>query len=289
MNEITESAAAQPPVRKYELGQPIVRREQRGALERVHHVLAQAWSEQMTEICAQSATIEFTELEFGAFAGISLDEDACGQTLVFSIEPHQIGGFLMMSGELARFLVSRRLGLSASNDSAAPFTRLETAIANETLRAMATRLAEIYAGAGLGSIAKVRDCADLADASFAPDGQFALLKFHLNGADGATHLVVGVGASIVSALAQPHAGENEGHDNRGAIAGAVARLPIEVDVVLGRWSVPIAELLSLREGDRIVLPDGEDAWLAARGVRIRRASVAVIAEGARVQIIGSAP
>ena len=54
-------------------------------------------------------------------------------------------------------------------------------------------------------------------------------------------------------------------------SSVVRRLPIEVEVVLGSWKAPIAELMRLRVGDRIVLPDGEDAWLAgARCVRIRR-------------------
>ena len=68
----------------------------------------------------------------------------------------------------------------------------------------------------------------------------------------------------------------------------VRRLPIDVEVVLGSWKVPIGELLRLRAGDKIVLPDGEDAWLTARGVRIRRADVEVSATGASVEIRRSA-
>jgi len=289
MNRNSEFAAEQAPVRKYELGQPIVRREQRAAFERIHRALAQAWSDQMTEILPQSAGIEFAGLEFAAFASISSGEDAGGPRAVFSIEPQQMGGFLMMSAAMTRLVVNRRLGLNTPREGASPFTRLETAIANETLRAMITRLADTYARASLGSIANVHECADGPDASFAPDDQLALVKFHLNGADDAMHLLLGVSANLVSTLAQSHAADGQPLDNRGAVAGAVARLPIEVDVVLGRWSVPIAELLQLRAGDRIVLPDGEDAWLAARGVRIWRASVEVTADGARLQIIGSAP
>ena len=65
----------------------------------------------------------------------------------------------------------------------------------------------------------------------------------------------------------------------------VRRLPLEVEVVLGSWKAPIAELMRFRVGDRIVLPDGEDAWLAARGVRIRRAAVEIATSGATIDIL----
>ena len=77
-------------------------------------------------------------------------------------------------------------------------------------------------------------------------------------------------------------------NGRNAVADVVRRLPINVEVVLGSWKAPLRELMQLRAGDRIVLPDGEDAWLAARGVRLRRASVELDGIGANVEIRQSA-
>jgi flagellar motor switch/type III secretory pathway protein FliN len=86
-------------------------------------------------------------------------------------------------------------------------------------------------------------------------------------------------------MAGPHPAVVAKSSSRDAIVSVVKQLPIEVDVVLGSWKVPLSELVQLRAGDKIVLPEGEDAWIAARGVRIRRANV-VIENGVSVEIRG---
>ena len=116
----------------------------------------------------------------------------------------------------------------------------------------------------------------------------ALLGFRLNGLDDDMHVVLGLSGNVVSALTQPRTDDAEASNDRDAIIGAVAQLPIDVDIVLGSWKVPLNELLSLRAGDRIVLPEGEDAWLDARGIRLRRANVEITQSGARARILRSA-
>jgi flagellar motor switch protein FliM len=276
------------PIRRYELGRPIIRRENRIAFERLHRTVAQAWSDSMAEYLPSDAALEFERLDFDAFASVSLDESPCAQIALFSIASTPISGFLMMTGALAKFLVSSRLGLKSPSDDQAnhPFTRIETAIARETTRAMLARLGDAYATAGLGSVGNVRECDDLADSFlFAPEEHLALLKFRMSAMGEELRVLIGLSATAAGAMSGPHPAAVAKSSSRDAIVSVVRQLPIEVDVVLGRWKVPLSELVQLRAGDKIVLPEGEDAWIAARGVRIRRANV-VIGNGVSVEIRG---
>jgi flagellar motor switch protein FliM len=223
----------------------------------------------MAEYLPSDAALEFEGLDFDAFSSVSIDESPCAKIALFSIASTPIGGFLMMTGALAKFLVSNRLGLKSATDDKAnePFTRIETAIARETTRAMLTRLSDVYATAGLGRIGNIRECDDLADSFlFAPDEYLALLKFRMRALGEELRLLIGLGANAVAAMSERHPATIAKSNSRNAIVDVVRQLPIEVDVVLGSWNVPLSELLQLRTGDKIVLPDGEDAWLAVRGV-----------------------
>lgn len=288
MNPTPAVANEEAPIRRYELGRPIIRRENRIAFERLHRTVAQAWSDSMAEYLPSDAPLEFERLDFDAFASVSLDESPCAQIALFSIASTPFSGFLMMTGALAKFLVGSRLGLKSPTDDGAnqPFTRIETAIARETTRAMLARLSDAYATAGLGSVGNVRECDDLADSFlFAPEEHLALLKFRMSAMREDLRVLIGLSASAAGAMSGPPPTVVGKSNRRDAIVSVVKQLPIEVDVVLGTWKVPLSELVQLRTGDKIVLPEGEDAWIAAGGVRIRRANV-VIGNGASVEIRG---
>ena len=279
------------PIRKYELGRPIIRREQRSAFERIQHAVAQSWSDSMAEYLPDDAAIEFEGVDFDAFSSVSIDESPSAQIVLFAIDSTPISGFMMMSAALAKFLVRCRLGLNPLPGDRADgsFTRIETAVAHEMTRSMLARLSEEYASAGLGSLGNIRDCDDLADSFvFAPEESLAMLRFRIDVAGEALHLLIALSGNVVAALAEHHPAAVAEGNGRNAIVNVVRRLPIEVEVVLGSWKVPIGELLRLRAGDKIVLPDGEDAWLAARGVRLRRTRVELSAGGASVEIRRSA-
>jgi flagellar motor switch protein FliM len=290
MSTSVTTASQNVAIRKYELGQPIIRREQRVAFEEIHRDLAQIWSDSMAEYLPADTRLEFAGLDFEVFSAVSIDESPYAQIALFSIASTPINGFLMMSGPLAKFLVRHRLGMNAATDAgaAAPFTRIEAAIARETSRSIIARLSEAYVTARLGTITNIRECDDLADSFiFAPEESLALLNFRISIAGQELRLLVALSGSVVAALAAHQPVPVAEANGRNAIINVVRRLPIDVDVVLGSWKAPIAELQRLRPGDRIMLPDGEDAWLAARGVRVRRAGVEISASGAIVEIRGS--
>ncbi|HVN29540.1 MAG TPA: hypothetical protein VMT64_13675, partial [Candidatus Binataceae bacterium] len=152
-------------VRRYDLGQPFVRREQRMAFEAIHRTLAQTWSEAMTPQLPAGTALEFEGLDFAAFASASLDRSPCAQLTLFSIGEAVVPAFLMISGALARSLVNGKLGLKASgaDQDATPFTGIEASVAREAMRTLLARLGEDYQAAGLGAIGNVRRCDNLVE------------------------------------------------------------------------------------------------------------------------------
>jgi flagellar motor switch protein FliM len=287
MSNSSEMAKSAAPIFKYELGRPIVRRDQRIAFERIHSGVAEAWSDLLAEYLPSDAHLEFEDLSFDAFSSVSTDNNARSQILTFSIAPTPYNGFLMVSGTLAEFLVRSRLGLKSSTEdkTALSFTRIEAAIARETTRGLLSRLRDAYAAADLGNIGNLRECERLADNFlFAPDEYLVMFKFRISPPRENLRLVVGLSGDIVRAISAQRPVTAPKASRRKEIVNAVRQLPIDIDVVLGSWKVPLSELKQLRPGDKIVLPDGEDAWLVARAVRIRRARVAIARNGARVEI-----
>jgi flagellar motor switch protein FliM len=278
----------QPPSHKYELGRTVIRRDQRMELERIHRALAQLWTKSMADYLPRGSAFEFEDIKLTPLASAQIDDSPRAQAITFTFASHAVAGFLALSGDLASFLVCQRLGLMPGEiDAKVPFTRIETAIARETIRAMLPRLADEYGTAGLGNLTGIRECESLADSlGYAPEEHLVLVSCHLTDHP-ELRLILGFANSVTAALSRDGSADVEIRSGREAVAGAVARLPIEVDVVLGSWQVPLRELMQLRAGDRVVLPDGQEAWFAARGVRIRRAKVEVTGNRAHIEIIRS--
>jgi hypothetical protein len=271
---------------KYELGRTVIRRDQRIALERIHRAVAQLWTNFMADYLPHGSALEFEDIKLAPLAGAQIGDSARAQAMMFTFASRSTAGLLAMSGELASFLVSQRLGLKSTHGDA-PSTRIEAAIVRETIRAMLARLANEYASVGLGNLVGIRECESLTDSlGYAPEENLVLISFHLTDRP-QLRLIVGFGSSVAAALSHDGTTYKEVPGGREAIASAVARLPIEVDVVLGSWQVPIRDLLRLRVGDRVVLPDGQESWFAAGGVRIGRANVEVTGNRARLEIIRS--
>ena len=278
----------QMSARKYELGGTVLRREQRTALERIHRAVAQAWTNAMADFLPQGSALEYEELGLAPMAEVKIADSPRAQALTFALTSRAVAGFLAMSGELASFLVSKRLGLSSSRGDDASLTRIEGAIARETIRAMLARLDEEYGSAGLGELVDIQECESLADSlGYPPEEKLVMVRFQVTDQPEMS-LIVGFGSGVAAILSDDGPAHVQAHGGRETIVSAVARLPIEVDLVLGSWQATLRELQQLRAGDRLVLPDGQDAWFAARGIRIGRANVEVAGNRARVEIIGNA-
>ena len=147
---------------------------------------------------------------------------------------------------------------------------------------MLRRLSETYSEVGLGSIGDIRECERLADTfMFAPEDYLARAPLSDRRRRRRVALLRRAQQQRRQARSTEHqSGGRRGGNGRNAIAIVVRQLPIKVDVVLGSWKMSIRELQPASRRRQIVLPDGEDGWLAAGGVRIRRASIEVAAETA---------
>ena len=233
---------------------------------------------------------EFEALGFEVFRDFNAHQDEGSQVVVFAIERAQVAGFLLLSRAVARVLVDARLGIkpSANQQSKPTFSRIETGVMREAIRAMLARLSETYDGTGLGRVGAVRDCERLDDSlMFAPEDYLAVLRFRIGAASDGLRVTVALSSNAINAVHEnPHlASASRDARELERIAG---QLPVKVDVVLGAWKTSIRELERLRPGDQIVLPDGEDGWLAVDDVRLRAGRIQFSGRNTSIEIKRSA-
>jgi len=260
--------------RKYELWRPIIQPQRRLIFERIHNRIAESWSHTMPGYLPGDKRFEFEGLGFEVFRDFNTHQAESSQVVVFAIEQAQVIGFLLLSGVVARTLVDSRLGIKPSaNQQAKPsFTRVEMGVVREAIRGMLARLSETYLEVGLGRIGGVRDCERLGDTlMFAPEDYLAVLRFRIGAASDGLRVTVALSSNAINAVRENQHIATSRH--AGAIDRIAGQLPVKVDVVLGAWKTSIRELKRLRPGDQIVLPDGEDGWLAADNVRLRMARI----------------
>ncbi|HLX36146.1 MAG TPA: hypothetical protein VKR29_00040 [Candidatus Binataceae bacterium] len=260
--------------RKYELWRPIIQPQRRQIFERIHNRIAEAWSHAMAGYLPGDKRFEFEGLGFEVFSEFNADQGDGSQVVVFGLEQAQVTGFMLMSGVVARSLVDARLGIKPSEtpDANPCFTRIEMGVVREAIRAMLARLSETYAEVGLGRLSGIRDCERLGDTlMFAPEDYLAVLRFRIGNAADAQRVTVALSSSAVNAVHETqHLARKPRANDLERIAG---QLPVSVDIVLGAWKTSIREINRLRPGDQIVLPDGEDGWLATDTVRLRLGSI----------------
>jgi hypothetical protein len=150
----------------------------------------------------------------------------------------------------------------------ARFTRIEMGVAREAIRTLLGRLSDTYLEMGLGQIGAVRDCERLGDTlMFSPEDYLAVLRFRIGAPADGLRLTVALSSNAINAVHE--APQTSATPQSSDLERIASQLPISVDVVLGAWKTSIRELEALRPGDQIVLPDGDDGWLAAENIRLR--------------------
>lgn len=290
--DASESLPASPrdgaPETSYQLSQPIIRPERRAALVRLHQHVAKSWNLALVDFLPHGTGVEFEGLGFESFAEQSAASPEISGNTIFAIEGTDIGGFLLLSPELAHTFVETRLAMApmpVDRDTQAPFTRLEAAIIREALNLMVDRLGAAYLAAEVGKIVATRHCDQLKDTMlFSPEDYLVVLRFRLGGGSSALRATVATGAGIVNLVRNFAVGDDAGRRSP-RVARVLGSLPVEVDLVLGSWIVTLDELSALKPGDSILLPGGDDAWLEASGVELRRVQASL--KGRRVEIVVS--
>ena len=276
------AASAEPP-RKYELWRPIIKPERRAAFERIHARIAEAWSHGLAGYLPGEKRFEFEGLGFEVFREFKADD--C-QVVVFTIEQAQVCGFLMISKLVARTMVDARLGIKPALDpdgGKAKFTRIESGVVREGIRALLTQLSETYDEVGLGRISSTRNCDRLDDSlMFAPEDYLTVLRFRVGAAGDALRITVALSSNAINAVRES---ANAAAARKSAeVARLAGLLPVTVDIVLGAWKTSVRELNHLKPGDQLVLPDGEDGWLTGNGVRLRMGKIQFVGRTAGIEI-----
>ena len=271
-------AAAAATERAYDLCHPVIRPGRRRALEEIHHSVAARWSELLSDALPDGGAIVFEAIGIETFGQFVESVPADAQVSNFELERTSAGGFLVIDGTFLRALVDARMGgacaLDAADAQARPFTRLESVIVRELQCALVDALAPIYRARGLGAPASVHHGEPLGDnLLLSPDDRMVLFRFGLD--SGAQRHVITVGAKVAIVEAVEAASPDGRAQVSPTIAKCAAELPVEIDLVLGSWDVPLEDLAALAPGEVIVLPEGDDAWLASGTVELRRVHVSV--------------
>jgi flagellar motor switch protein FliM len=272
-----QARPAQDEQRKYELWRPIIRPQRRAALERIHHNVADDWSRALAEYLPRGKHIEFEGLSFESYASLNHTDGEAVHSAVFALERSDIGGALLVSSELASCLVLSRLGIleeRSSDSSHKALTRIETAIIREAMRQLLSSLGATYARAGVGAGLSRYSERNKDPLALASHDYVLALRFRLDSPPRSLKLTIAVTRNIINAvgdLAVSNLGQ--GPQSNAPVLG---RLPVEIDVILGEWHLPLVELGTLKPGDTIVLPDGKDAWLSTNGVTLMKVGVSFV-------------
>jgi flagellar motor switch protein FliM len=269
-----QARPAQDEQRKYELWRPIIRPQRRAALERIHHNVADDWSRALAEYLPRGKHIEFEGLSFESYATLNHTDKEGVHSAVFALERSDIGGALLVSAELASCLVLSRLGIleeGSSDGSHKAFTRIETAIIREAMRQLLSILGATYARAGVGAGISRYSERNKDPLALASHDYVLALRFRLDLPPRSLKLTVAISRNIINAVGDLAVGKlGQGSQSTGRV---LSQLPVEIDVMLGEWYLPLTELSTLKAGDTIVLPDGADAWLSTNGVRLMTVGV----------------
>lgn len=271
-----QQPSAQPgeAITLYEMWRPIIRPRRRVTIERIHQNLAEDWSSTLRDFLARGEQFEFAGLSFESFQQLSEKDSGECQTAAFAIERTEIVGFLLLTDEQARTFVDNRLGMGEAHAEGDParrgFSRIEGAIVRDAINLMLTRLGAAYAAAGLGLLVATRQSERLKDTLvFSLQDYLVVLRFRVGAVPNPVAITIAISSNVINAV-RDMVGSDRLTGESPLMRAAASELPMRVDVVLGSWAARADELAAIEVGQKIVLPDGADAWLEAGGVRLAK-------------------
>ncbi len=265
--------AGAPPPRSLHLMLPTLSPERRQKILDVHHQAAAVLSRAMSELLSEGDRLFFEGLSFAGLPELRAAEEAGSFVAAFTLETPKAQGLMIAHPNLTAYFARAFLGRqsrSAASSSHSPLTRLERSLAANTLKALIDHLAAFYAGIGLHGLRCTSTGEPLASAArFDPGDCLASFSMRLGATEPATRLTIAVGVELLAAFQADATVATRVPAPTPAVVLATAAAPLDAAIVLGSWTLTLAELTELRIGDTIVLPDGDDAWLTCSGVRLQ--------------------
>ena len=233
----------------------------------------------MREHLREGDSFSFEGLSLETFRALSAQPEAGSVAAQFTFEEQRIDGFVRADAHLAAYLAHACFNAKApptDEGNPAPLTRLESVMAGRAITNLTRHLGEVYAGAGLGRMRSAMAGARMGDAGqFNPDDFMVVFRYQLGDPERGMHLTIATGTGLLAAMREDQSATKKAPESTEHKQMAVA-VPVMAAIVIGVWTVSLAELAQVRVGDEIVLPDGDDAWIASGGVRLQAARVELI-------------
>jgi flagellar motor switch protein FliM len=265
---------------RYELWRPVIGVERRHAIERAHQELAAEWSQVLLDRVDPAEAVVFEGVGFEEF-GRLCHAVKTAEVAFFEIERTSVAGMVMLGIDLARYLVDSRFGASPEQPEAidGQFSRLEVGLLRQVLDQLLERLSNAYAKAGIGSLRLTRACEQAEEMRlFAPDDCLIIFRFRIGDHSSALKFSIAARVDLVNMFNEVTPAPCLARPSE-KVAQIVRQVPIVARVVLGLWRVPLREIVALKPGDSIVLPDGADSWLEASGMRLGRVKARIDGAG----------
>ncbi len=263
------SAEKAEKIEKYDLWRPVVRPERRGTLDSLHQGVGLAWSQGFLENFGRSVTITCEASAFEPFQRLCDAEQEPAEIAAFVLERAQASGLMLVSRQLTRNLVDLLLGgeeRPAAQDG--PLTPMESALAREAITSLLNQLSQSYVASGLGELKVNVHGNQLHDLGvFDLEDYVIVFRYTLSGTNIAGQIVVALSTTVASAIVA-HPTPLEPETQRVGLRSQAAMLPVEAEILLGSWVVPLQELMELRAGDTFPLPGADEGVLKTGGGRL---------------------
>lgn len=257
-------------IEKYDLWRPVVRPERRDTLENLHQGVGLSWSQGLLESFGRSATITCEASSFEPFQRLCEAEQEPAEIAAFVLERAQASGLLLVSRQLTRNLIDLRLGGEAQPvaQESLTLTPLESALAREATTSLLGHLSQSYVASGLGELKVNVHGNQLQDLGvFDSEDYVIVFRYTVSGANIAGQIVVALSTTVANAIVA-HSAPLKADTQHTRLRSQAAMLPVETEILLGSWTVPLQELIELRPGDTFPLPGADEGVLMTGGGRL---------------------
>jgi hypothetical protein len=268
---------------------PVIPAERKRAMIELHRTVAETWTQGLRGTLRPGDQIKLSGFTFESFERLAGEQMGGAMASLFAVEGTRMAGCVLVSARLAACFARCDVeGAPGEAGSTTRLTRLETAMARRAIDSLVSQLGDCYARAGISPLKGTGRGEELKDTPlFGQQDYLAIFRYGIGAAELGLSLTVAVNVELAGACrAEPVAMRAaRGSARVGRLAAAV---PVEAQIVLGSWTVPLAELAALAPGDEVVLPAGDDARLEVAGIEVRALRVEVTGATLRAHLRGPA-
>lgn len=269
--QLQPNAVAPPESAPSPFLKPTISRRRRVSLTNLHESAAANLTRAMRAYLAPGDNFIFSGLGFETFESLAAADVAEASSAIFELDSSRIAGLVLASRELAVYLIESRLGyaIDAVKDaSESALTNLESAVLRGAIDEMIAAITAAYEAANIARPSIIRRGERLGDiVMFARSAPMIVFRFRAGAADNRRSMMVAANVEFIGAVADPGPSIRPAAASRAADSSAV-QLPFVADVVLGSWRSAVGEVASIKVGDEIVIPPGDEAWLSSGDIHL---------------------